>query len=38
VTEPVTRPYTPKKSPRPLLVYIIFAILVLIATAIVWLS
>ena len=31
VEEAVTKPYTPKKTRRPLVVYAVFAILVLIA-------
>ncbi len=31
VDEPVTKPYVAKKTRRPLIVYVVFAILVLIA-------
>jgi hypothetical protein len=31
VEEPVTKPYVPRKTKRPVVVYVIFAILVLLA-------
>lgn len=37
VEEPVTRPYTPAKRRRRLVVYVVFAILVLIAMLALWL-
>lgn len=37
VEEPVTRPYTPSTRRRPVVVYIVFAILVLIAILALWL-
>jgi len=37
VTEAVTKPYVPRKKTRPLIVYVIFAVLVLLAIAVLYL-
>ena len=36
VTEAVTKPYVPQKQTRPVVVYVVFAILVLIAAVVVY--
>jgi hypothetical protein len=37
VEEPVTKPYVAKKTRRPLIVYVVFAILVIVAFIMMWL-
>ena len=37
VTEAVTKPYVPRKKTRPLIVYVVFAVLVLLAIAVLYL-
>ena len=36
VEEPVTKPHVPKKTKRPLVVYVVFAILVVVALVMMW--
>jgi hypothetical protein len=37
VDEPVTKPYTADKPRRPTMVYVVFAILLLVAIVVLWL-
>jgi hypothetical protein len=37
VEEPVTKPYVAKKTSRPVIVYVVFAILVIVAFIMMWL-